>query len=498
MMLSISEVESMTEVSKWQGKKVLVIGAARQGIALVRYLTSKGASVTVNDRRNFDQLTKSREALQDESVHWIVGEHPLSVLEGIDMVFISGGVPIDLPLVIEAANRGIPISNDSQLFLEICPCKVVGITGSAGKSTTTTLFGLIVEAAVEQAQANNKQGIKDESESLLIDPTSKVWVGGNIGLPLISIVDQIKPNDLAIMELSSFQLEIMENSPTVAAILNITPNHLDRHKSMKSYIAAKSRIIKFQTSQDAAILNIDDEIVRNLREDVHGRLITFGMNQSTRERPNIFFDPISQSVQIYNPSSQGGEKESIIKRSEIPLRGDHNLMNVIAACGIAMACGISQEAMQSGIKKFPGIAHRLEFVRSWGGGDWYNDSIATAPERAIAAINAFTEPIILLAGGRDKDLPWDEFASLVSERVKHLIVFGESARVISSAFSKYEEGSKTIVTYCSGLEEAVKTAAEVVADGDVVLLSPGGTSFDEFNDFEERGEAFKKWVMELV
>ena len=498
MMLLKSEVESVIEASEWQGKSVLVIGAARQGIALARYLTSKGADVTVNDRRNFDQLTKSREGLKGASVHWLVGGHPVSVLDGIEIVFISGGVPSDLPLVMEASKRGIPISNDTHLFLEICPCKVVGITGSAGKTTTTTLLGLIAEAAVNQANTNIQHAKQAVAEITMIDPASKVWVGGNIGLPLISIVDQIKPNDLAIMELSSFQLEIMQNSPAVAAILNITPNHLDRHVSMNNYISAKSRIIKYQTSQDVAVLNIDDEIVRNLREDVHGHLIAFGMHESTRDEPSVFFDPISQYVQSYSPSQKGGESVNIINRSDIPLRGDHNLMNVIAACGIAMACGISPEAMQSGIKKFAGIEHRLEFVLSWGGGDWYNDSIATAPERAIAAIKAFTEPIILLAGGRDKDLPWDGFASLVSARVKHLIVFGESAGVISSALSKYTEGSQIVVTYCSGLEEAVKTAAEIVAEGDVVLLSPGGTSFDEFNDFEERGEAYKKWVMELV
>jgi UDP-N-acetylmuramoylalanine--D-glutamate ligase len=203
-------------------------------------------------------------------------------------------------------------------------------------------------------------------------------------------------------------------------------------------------------------------------------------------------------VQVAYPSASGVERVDVISKSDIPLRGEHNLMNVIAACAIAQACGMSPTAMKSGVKKFTGIAHRLEFVRSWGGGDWYNDSIATAPERAIAAINAFSEPLILLAGGRDKDLPWDSFASLVCERVKHLILFGEATGIISAALNKYERKSEIIVTNCSGLEEAVKTAADKVTKGDVVLLSPGGTSFDEFIDFEARGEAFKKWVLELV
>jgi UDP-N-acetylmuramoylalanine--D-glutamate ligase len=193
------------------------------------------------------------------------------------------------------------------------------------------------------------------------------------------------------------------------------------------------------------------------------------------------------------------EKDGIcvIERGDIQLRGEHNLLNVISTCAIALAAGLSISAMASGVKRFTGIPHRLEFVRSWGGGDWYNDSIATAPERAVAAINSFSEPMILLAGGKDKNLPWDRFASLVCRRVKHLIIFGEAAGIISDALISFEKGSEITVTYCSGLKEAVMTAASKVTDGDVVLLSPGGTSFDEFHDFEDRGEAFKKWVKEL-
>ncbi len=411
---------------------------------------------------------------------------------------ISGGVPRDLPIVHEALRQGIQISNDSQIFLDVCPCKVIGITGSAGKTTTTTLVGLIAQAAVDEMKTSSDYELEIDSGISYIDPGSKIWVGGNIGSPLITIADQIKPLDLAVMELSSFQLEFMESSPDVAAVLNITPNHLDRHKNMRDYIAAKSRIFEFQTSQDAAILNLDDPVVRDFLEGTNGRLVVFSKRETVIDLPGVYFNPASQTVQIISPFASGEERIDVIKRSDIPLRGDHNLMNVIAACAIALACGISPSAMESGVKKFSGIAHRLEFIRSWGGGDWYNDSIATAPERAIAAINAFSEPLILLAGGRDKDLPWDNFASLVCERVKHLILFGEAAGVISAAINRYKQGSTIFVTYCSGLEEAVKAAATKVTNGDVVLLSPGGTSFDEFIDFEARGEAYKKWVMELV
>jgi UDP-N-acetylmuramoylalanine--D-glutamate ligase len=498
MMLAKSEVDEMKQAIDWSGKKVLVIGIARQGIALARYLAQHGARIIVNDRRQIDQLVDAQGALRDEPIQWIVGGHPLSVLDGVDLVCISGGVPSDLPIVAEASKRGIPISNDSQIFLEVCPCKVVGITGSAGKTTTTTLFGLIAQAAVDELENASQERGENSSGLSYIDYDSKVWVGGNIGSPLISVVDQMQPDDLAVMELSSFQLEMMDRSPDVAVVLNITPNHLDRHKTMENYIAAKSRIIEFQSSQDAAVLNLDDQVVSNLKDDINGRLVAFGKQKIAENIPCVSFDPDFNSVQITSPKEQGEKQIIVINHNDIPLRGEHNLMNVIAACATALACGISPMAMRSGVKKFSGIPHRLEFVRSWGGGDWYNDSIATAPERAIAAIHSFSEPLILLAGGRDKDLPWDGFASLVCERVKHLILFGEAVGVISAALNKYEKKSDITVTVCSGLLEGVKAAATKVDEGDVVLLSPGGTSFDEFVDFEARGEAFKKWVMELV
>lgn len=498
MMLAKSEVDEMKQAIDWSGKKVLVIGIARQGIALARYLAQHGARIIVNDRRQIDQLVDAQGALRDEPIQWIVGGHPLSVLDGVDLVCISGGVPSDLPIVAEASKRGIPISNDSQIFLEVCPCKVVGITGSAGKTTTTTLFGLIAQAAVDELENASQERGENSSGLSYIDYDSKVWVGGNIGSPLISVVDQMQPGDLAVMELSSFQLEMMDRSPDVAVVLNITPNHLDRHKTMENYIAAKSRIIEFQSSQDAAVLNLDDQVVSNLEDDINGRLVAFGKQKIAENIPCVSFDPDFNSVQITSPKEQGEKQIIVINHNDIPLRGEHNLMNVIAACATALACGISPMAMRSGVKKFSGIPHRLEFVRSWGGGDWYNDSIATAPERAIAAIHSFSEPLILLAGGRDKDLPWDGFASLVCERVKHLILFGEAVGVISAALNKYEKKSDITVTVCSGLLEGVKAAAMKVDEGDVVLLSPGGTSFDEFVDFEARGEAFKKWVMELV
>jgi UDP-N-acetylmuramoylalanine--D-glutamate ligase len=497
-MLAIRDNLVMAEKKDWNGKRVIVIGAARQGIALTRYLVHHGAQVVLNDRLSADELMPAREALAGEQIEWVTGEHPTSMLEGADTVFISGGVPFNLPIVRKAQARGIDISNDSQLFLDVCPCRVIGITGSAGKTTTTTLVGLIAQAAIDEViLRSGNSSVESRSDDNGLDPESKVWVGGNIGSPLLSKVDEMKPNDLAVMELSSFQLEVMQDSPEIAAILNITPNHLDRHGTMQAYTASKARILQFQTDHDIAVLNEDDPISWQLKEKTHGRLITFSIGKTSGIYDNVYFDALRNSVMI-NPHSEVDRAEiPVIRRDEIPLQGDHNLLNVLGACAIAWAAGLPVSAMTSGIKKFAGIPHRLEFVRSWGGGDWYNDSIATAPERAIAAINSFTEPMILLAGGQDKNLPWDKFASLVCRRVKHLVIFGEAAGIISNALTQYEKGSKTTVTYCSSLQEAVMAAANKISEGDVVLLSPGGTSFDEFHDFEDRGEAYKKWVMEL-
>jgi UDP-N-acetylmuramoylalanine--D-glutamate ligase len=474
-MLAFREELVMPQKKDWSGKNVVVIGAARQGIALARYLVRHGASVVVNDRLPAEQLKSVVEDLAGEQIEWIFGSHPVEMLNGVDTLFISGGVPFDLPIVREAKSRGIEISNDSQLFLEVCPCQVIGITGSAGKTTTTTLVGLIAKAAQE----------------------SKVWVGGNIGTPLLSDVDEMQSHDLAVMELSSFQLEVMSRSPYIAGLLNITPNHLDRHKTMEAYTAAKARILQFQSEEDIAVLNADDPNTQSMIETAHGRLVTFSKSRTKSKVDNVFFDDDTNSVKIKSQAPEGETELSVITLDEIPLRGEHNLQNVLAACAIAWAAGLPVSSMATGISLFEGIPHRLEYVRTWGGGDWYNDSIATAPERAIAAINSYSEPMILLAGGQDKDLPWDGFAALVSQRVKDLILFGEAAGIISDALTQYRTESKMEIVHCSGLKEAVQAAADRVSDGDVVLLSPGGTSFDEFHDFEDRGEAFKKWVLEL-
>jgi UDP-N-acetylmuramoylalanine--D-glutamate ligase len=366
-------------------------------------------------------------------------------------------------LLAETARRGLPLSNDSQIFMEAVPCKVIGITGSAGKTTTTTLVGRMAKYALG----------------------ARAWVGGNIGLPLLAELDAMRPGDLVVLELSSFQLELMTRSPQAAAVLNVTPNHLDRHVTMAAYTAAKARILAFQESGDWAVLGRDDAGAWGLAAQARGRLAPFGMDD-----PRMAHCAFRRGGELILRWGDG--ESAVMNRSMVQLRGEHNLLNVLAACAIAAAAGLPLEAMRAGVQGFGGVAHRLEFVRAWGGADWVNDSIATAPERTMAAIRSFEAPLVLLAGGRDKDLPWEDFAALARQRVRRLILFGEAAETIARAMGPAAE-----FTRCANLGEAVQAAARIVQPGDVVLLSPGGTSFDEFKDFEERGECFKQLVMNL-
>jgi UDP-N-acetylmuramoylalanine--D-glutamate ligase len=460
----------MTE--KWQGKRVVILGAARQGQALARYLVRHGAQVTLNDRRSEAELASARSALSDLELTWVTGEHPLHILDGADLLCLSGGIPLNLPIVAEAQNRGLPVSNDTQLFMEAVPCPTVGITGSAGKTTTTTLVGLMAKAVAS--------------------PQRNVYVGGNIGDPLINYLDEMKPNDLAILEISSFQLEQMTISPNVAAVLNITPNHLDRHGTMEAYTAAKSRILEFQSAKDIAVLCREDPGAWGLLPKVVGSLVTFGFERPADGQTGTFLKDDVLTLR------QQDTDTALLPADEIKLRGAHNVMNVLAACAIIHAAGLDLKAALSAIKDFGGVAHRLELVREDGGIKWYNDSIATAPERTMAAIHSFDEPLVLLLGGRDKDLPWQDLARLVHQRVDHVVLFGEAADKIAAALGRPEPGQRPFsVDQVRGLEEAVQAAAQVAEAGDVVLLSPGGTSYDQFRDFEERGEEFRKWVHNL-
>jgi UDP-N-acetylmuramoylalanine--D-glutamate ligase len=458
-------------MNDWKGKHLVIVGAARQGLALAGYLSKRGTEITITDRKEEQVLGTVQEKFQG-SVNWVLGSHPLELLDTADGLSLSGGIPLSIPLVREALQRGIPLTNDSQVFMELVPCQVIGITGSAGKTTTTLLVGKMVEDAYGKEQS---------------------WVGGNIGNPLIAVLDQIKSDHIAVMEISSFQLELMTKSPPIACVTNVTPNHLDRHGTMEEYTRAKTRVLDFQTRSDVAVLNREDPGSWDLRSHVQGILESFGVDKPGPEQTGSYLD--GENICYWD----GNSSRALLPISSIKLRGEHNLMNVLAACAIAIAAGIPEDSIKKGVEALEGVEHRLEFVRSWHGADWINDSIATAPERSIAAVQSFEEPLVLLAGGRDKDLPWKQFADLVQERVRFVVLFGEAADLIEHALLSAQKEGQLGVPYikCSGLEDAIQQAAEIIQSGEVVLLSPGGTSFDEFDDFAERGEYFRQCVQKL-
>jgi UDP-N-acetylmuramoylalanine--D-glutamate ligase len=465
----------------YQNKRVVIIGLGRQGVALARYLSQSGARVVVSDLQSASspRLAANLAALRDLPIEIVLGEHPFTLLDGADLLCLSGGVSADLPLAQEARRRGLALSNDSQVFLEACPpgARAVGITGSAGKTTTTTLVGRML------APLTPHPGLEAGGWG-----ARRVWVGGNIGNPLIADVHEMRAGDVAVMELSSFQLEIMTRSPQVAAVLNLTPNHLDRHGTMQAYAAAKSRILLHQAGGDVAVLGLDDAGARGLAPLVRGRLACFSGAGDVEDGACLRGETLVFRWE--------GREHVVCAVKDIRVRGWHNVLNVLAACAISGAVGAAPTAMRAAIEGFTGVQHRLEFVRERRGVRWYNDSIASAPERVVAALKSFEEPIVLLAGGRDKNLPWDELARLAKARVKHLVLFGEAGPLIRRAVEAVDLEPERC-TLCPTLAEAVAVAARKADSGDVVLLSPGGTSFDEFQDFAERGEKFKEWVRAL-
>jgi len=468
----------------WSGRSVVILGLARQGTALARFFATQGARVTVSDLQSAEELAPARQALAGLPIDYVLGGHPESLLTGCDLLCLSGGVPTDLPIVRAARARGIPLSNDTQLTLERSPAPVIGVTGSAGKTTTTTLVGKILQASGQTAH-----------------------VGGNIGTPLIDRLDQVAATDWLVLEMSSFQLELCTRSPRVAAVLNLTPNHLDRHPSLSHYAAAKANILRWQQPGDVAVLGLDDATTGAWGRE---RRVTIpeGVGQ-----PALAF-PLAAEVQGFGRAAdpvppisgafvrgewaiwrKGTEELPILPVAEIRLRGWHNVLNVLAACALAGAAGATVAAMAEAVREFRGVEHRLEIVRTHRGVQWVNDSIATTPERALAALRAFDQPIVLLAGGRDKKLPWDELAQEIGRRVRWLFCFGEAGPMIAEVVRARKVATQ--VRVCADLAEAVAAAAAAAHPGDVVLLAPGGTSFDAYRDFAARGEHFRQLVQAL-
>lgn len=444
----------------FSGKHLVILGLARQGTALARFAAEMGATVTVSDMRPAEKVQAALAELADLDIEFVLGEHPMTLLDRADYLAISGGVPADAPLVHEARRRGVVVTNDSQEFLARTPTAVIGITGSAGKTTTTALTGVIGQVAGR-----------------------RTWVGGNIGRPLIADLHKMQATDMVVQELSSFQLEIWQRSPHVAAVLNITPNHLDRHKTMAAYADAKANILRHQSADDVAVLCADDPGSLALRELVNGRLRTFS-----------HIHPVHDGAFVHDGHIwlRNGKDVPVMPVSDIQLRGSHNVLNVLAAVTLADSVGIDPDAMAQAIRTFRGVEHRLELVATKAGVQWINDSIATAPERALAALRAFDEPLVLLAGGKDKDMVWDTWAQTVRQRVKQVVVFGELADLLTEKLDGMAN-----MTRVETLAEAVAVAEETAVSGDVVLLSPGGTSYDAYVDFAARGEEFRQLVNHL-
>ena len=445
------------------GRRLVILGFARQGKALAKFAAAQGAEVIVSDLRSAEKLQRELAELKHFNIDYVLGEHPTSLLDRTDFLAISGGVPADAPFVQAARARGITITNDSQEFLRLCPAPVVGITGSAGKSTTTSLLG-------EMCRATG----------------TATYVGGNLGFPLIEQLGEISADDHVIQELSSFQLEIWTNSPPIAAILNITPNHLDRHKTMEVYANAKANIMRFQTAADTAILPADGlDQIKTLVPDLAtfpARVRHFSLSRDLSDGAFV------QDTAIF--LRDGTTEVEVCRLDDIQLLGRHNILNVLAAIVLADSRGVSAEAMRTAIRSFRGIAHRLEWVATVDDVRYINDSIATAPERAIAAIHAFADPLIMLIGGRDKALDWDKLVQLVEARCKAVILFGELAEMVKAKIDR----RKTHVVQVATLDEAVAAARALAASGDTVLLSPGGTSFDAYHNFALRGVHFKEIV----
>ena len=461
------------------GKKIVIFGFGRQGQALARWLPTVGAEVVVTDQRSARELGIRRS--QFPGARFYLGRHPDEVLIGARFICVSGGVPLDMPVLKLARERNIPFTNDAQLFMERCPAPVIGITGSAGKTTTTTLVARMLEAA-----------------------GYRVWLGGNIGKPLIEDLPQIKSDDLVVMELSSFQLELMTSSPQVAAVLNLTPNHLDRHGTLENYATAKANILRFQRPTDVAVLGWDDPGSKAMEQLVVGDIAAFSRYDMVPAGAFM----LGNRLVVAGSASYDMSPHVVCQRDDILLRGDHNVSNVLAACAITGSVGLAvkrpgvmPETMRAAVRDFRAVEHRLEPVRCVAGVTWVNDSIATAPERLLAALNSYQEPLILLIGGADKDLPWESAVQLASQKARHIVIFGKDgdkqvATKVMTLLDLLRVDSNRI-SRVENLEAAVHRASQLAEAGDVVLFSPGGTSYDAYADFAARGQHFRQLVSAL-
>jgi UDP-N-acetylmuramoylalanine--D-glutamate ligase len=451
------------------GKRVSVIGLGVEGVDLARYLSRRGASVAIADSKSRDKLSAKLRDVEDLPVELHLGSNPVRPAPGSDAIFLSQSVPLDLPSLQAAREQGVPMYSMVQLFLELAPGPVIGITGSSGKTTTTALVAEMLRA--------------DERPA---------FVGGNIGVGLLDQLECLRPYTWSVLEISHTQLQLVDRSPHIAAVLNITPNHLDRF-SWDEYRRLKANLVRYQASTDIAVLGYDDPKTRALEPLVRGGLLWFTMSNALpgEEAEGVFVRDGWATGRI------DGTQFPIFALESVALRGRHNQENAVAAAAVALASGVPPEAIACAVESFRGVPHRLEWCGEVDGVTYFNDSIATTPERTVAGLQSFEEPVVLLLGGRDKQLPLEELASEVMTRCRAVVLFGESAAKLEAALSSRKNPGGIPVIRLRTLRDAVTRARRLAQRGDVVLLSPACTSYDAYDNFERRGEEFVSLVRQM-
>lgn len=449
-----------------EGRKTLVLGAGKSGVASAEFLASRGAVVALHDAKPIEQWTESARSLKSKNIGLIDGKIPSWLLDQIELVVISPGVPTNSIPARYVDRRDGEVIGEVELAYRFTKGRIVGITGSNGKTTTTTLISEILK----------KAGIKSR-------------VGGNIGTPLVSLAENSTEESWTVAELSSFQLEtIKEFRPNIGICLNVTPNHLDRYDFFSDYAAAKHRLFINQTADDLAILNADDEITSSWAENLKAHVTLFS---SAKELDEGLFLRGENLVCRAN-----GREKILTTRGEIFLRGLHNVENVLASLAAGLACGASPESMRETIKNFKGVEHRIEFVREIGGVKFYNDSKATSVDatgKALEALSGGDGKTILILGGRGKNAPYQPLAALIEESVRKIITIGEDAENIENQLSEY-----AAIERAASMAEAVEKSFDSAKSGDAVLLAPACASFDMFRSYEERGKVFKSEVAQIT
>lgn len=447
-----------------KGKKILVVGAGKSGLAVSRFLAGKGALAVLTDAKKPEYPGGELARLAEAGVVLVLGGYPEVERENFDMVVMSPGVPLTEEPARSARSRGITLIGELELAYSFARAPIVAITGTNGKTTTTTLVGEIFK--------------KSGRDTL---------VGGNIGLPLVAEVERYGPDSVIVAEVSSFQLETIASfKPRVAVILNITPDHLDRHGDMEGYITAKARIFANQDLGDYTVLNYDDPLTARLGEKTGGRAVYFSRLRVLESGVYVKSGRIVTKID--------SQEEVVCGINEIGIPGTHNLENALAAVAAAKAAGIGNHVIAKGLKEFKGVSHRLEFVAEINGVKYINDSKGTNPDASIKALEAYSEPVILIAGGKNKGSDFGQFAGVIKERARALVVLGQSAELIAEAA---RARGFVNIQKAADFQEAVTLAHRSARPGEIVLLSPACASWDMFKSFEERGNLFKEIVLDL-